>query len=59
MEFIHLVEKRYSHFDSISKIYNELTMMNKVKLKELEDLQTILRSHQKADEELQLKRVID
>jgi hypothetical protein len=59
VEFIHLVEKRYSHFDSISKIYNELTMMNKVKLKELEDLQTILRSHQKADEELQLKRVID
>ena len=34
-------------------------MMNKVKLKELEDLQAILKSHQEADAELQLKKVID
>jgi hypothetical protein len=34
-------------------------MMNKVKQKELEDLQGILKSHQEADAELQLKKVID
>ena len=55
VEFIYLVEKRYAHFDSISKMYNELTMMNKVKQKEYEDLQGILKSHQEADAELQLK----
>jgi hypothetical protein len=52
IEFIHLIEKRYSHFDSISKMYNELTMMNKVKHKELEDLQAILTWHQEAEAEL-------
>lgn len=33
--------------------------MNKVKQKELEDLQAFLKSHQEADAELQLKKVID
>jgi hypothetical protein len=33
-------------------MYNELTMMNKLKLKEYEDLQAILSWHQAADAEL-------
>jgi hypothetical protein len=45
-ELIHLVEKRYTHFESISSIYNELTLNCKYKTKEKDDLQDIITTHQ-------------
>ena len=37
-EIIHLLEKRHVYLESISKLYNELTMINKIKSKEFENL---------------------
>ena len=35
-ELIHLIDKRLVYLESISKLYNELTMINKIKVKERE-----------------------
>jgi hypothetical protein len=35
-ETIHLIEKRHVYLESVSKQYNDLTLANKIKNKELE-----------------------
>ncbi len=37
-DVIHLIEKRHVYLESISKLYNELAYVNKVKVKEHENL---------------------
>eukprot|EP00347_Sterkiella_histriomuscorum_P000348 403376207 len=38
LELIHLIDKRHVYLESISKLYNELALINKLKVKEYETL---------------------